>query len=355
VAQVLTVTELASLPSVISETSGLENGPDGCFWTHNDSGNDPILYCVDTTGTIVRTVAITGAVNTDWEDPAKDAAGNMYIGDFGNNLLGRTDLKILVVPNIDAATTSAAVTDTIRFSYPDQFDYPPNGSYGNFDMEAMVAFNDSLFLFSKDRSNPPTGYTKIYQLPTQNGTYIAELKDSFDTEQTNASLSVTAADISEDGTQLVLLNANRIWLFSNYSGSDFFGGDVAQLLFFGITQKEGIVFRNGFMYVTDELFFGFGGAIYRVATSLITAVTDRSKQLEITPIYTQDMTLKEIRLSDISRQITWQIFTVDGKLLQDGTVKNSTVLSSEIKAENGIYVIRISENGTALKSMMVRL
>ncbi|MDP6908857.1 MAG: hypothetical protein QF371_05085, partial [Flavobacteriales bacterium] len=287
-AQTLVVNQLCNLPADVNETSGLENGPDGCFWTHNDSGNGATLYSLDTTCTIVRTISITGTANTDWEDLAKDDDGNLYIGDFGNNGMTRTDLRILVVPSIDSATVSAAVSDTIRFSYPDQHDFPPNGDYGNFDMEAFVWYNDSLHLFSKDRSNPSTGYTKRYRLPAHAGTYEAELVDSFETGQTNFIFSITAADLSTDNSKLVLLNTDRLWLFTNYVGSDFFGGNVAELEFGTLTQKEGVVFRDGFIYLTDENSFGLGGNLYRVHPSVLVSINAKSETIAVQTVYKND-------------------------------------------------------------------
>ena len=93
--------ELCNLPANVLETSGLEVGPDGCFWTHNDSQNPAELYCIDTTGTIQRTVQVVGDINNDWEELAKDDEGNLYIGNFGNNTIDRENLRIVKIPSID--------------------------------------------------------------------------------------------------------------------------------------------------------------------------------------------------------------------------------------------------------------
>ncbi len=354
-AQTFVLNQLCNLPAEVGESSGLENGPDQCFWTHNDSGNSAILYCLDTTCTIVRTISISGAANTDWEDLAKDDEGNLYIGDFGNNSMIRTDLHVLIVPEIDAATGSAEVSDTIRFSYPDQHHFPPIGNYGNFDMEAFVWYNDSLHLFSKDRSNPSVGYTKRYKLPAQGGTYEAELVDSFETAQTNFIFSITAADLSADNSKLALLTSDRLWLFSNYIGSDFFGGDVAEIEFGTFTQKEGVVFRDGFLYLTDENSFGFGGNFYRVHPSIFVSIGQEQQQLDIQTTYKEDLTLDQVRINYKDGRVKWELYNLDGKLLELGNVENSVISSSDVSSENGVYVIRISINDKPLKALLVRL
>jgi len=313
------------------------------------------LFCLDTTCAITRTVVITGTTNSDWEDLAKDDAGNMYIGDFGNNAITRTNLRIIVVPAVDAAISTAAVSDTIHFSYPDQHNFPPIGDYGNFDMEAFVWYNDSLHLFSKDRSSPSTGYTKRYKLPAVGGTYEAELVDSFETGQANFIFSITGADLSSDNSQLVMLNSDRLWLLSSFTGSDFFGGDVAELDFGTFTQKEGVVFRNGWIYVTDENSFGMGGNLYRVHPSILVAVDHYAEQVIIEPVYNNELQLIEVRLNDLNKNASWQIFNLDGKLLEQGVVINSVVSSDDFSSENGVYVIRISIDDRPAKALLVRL
>ena len=93
-AQIENITEKYNLPNSISETSGLlfYNGK---LITHNDSGDAANLYELDTIrGNITRTITISNATNSDWEDITQDDT-HIYIGDFGNNSNGnRQDLKI---------------------------------------------------------------------------------------------------------------------------------------------------------------------------------------------------------------------------------------------------------------------
>ncbi|MDC0303519.1 T9SS type A sorting domain-containing protein [Flavobacteriales bacterium] len=349
--QTLILSELCNMPSQVLETSGLENGTDGCFWTHNDSGNAPELFCIDTTGVIQRQVQIIGDANTDWEDLAKDNDGNMFIGNFGNNALNRTDLRIVKVPSIDTCTSSAFVTDTIRFSYPDQYDFPPEGDYGNFDMEAMVWYQDSLHLFSKDRSNPSTGYCKHYKLPSTGGDYVAELVDSLYTGSSSFVFSVTSADLSENNSELVLLNSERIWLCTNFTGSDFFDGDVAELVLGTLTQKEGICFRNGFMYVTDEDGFVPGGKLYRLHPDVFVGVGELSMDMNLQPVYNQEFQLQEIGV--LNQQVKWQLINLDGKLVKTGT-SFSSISATEFQGLQGMHVLKISSD-SGQKAMLLKL
>lgn len=347
--QTLVLEELCNLPNEVSETSGLENGPNDCFWTHNDSGNSSTLYCVDTTGIIQRTISVVGDENTDWEELTKDPDGNLYIGNFGNNSLNRIDLRIVKIPNIDTCTGTTFVTDTINFSYPDQLAFPPNGDYGNFDMEAMVWFNDSLHLFSKDRSDPSTGYCKHYKLPAVSGSYQAELVDSLLTGGSSFVFSVTGADLSEDNTKLVLLNSDRMWLCENFSGSDFFGGTVSELLLGTFSQKEGVCFKGDFIYITDEQSFGLGGKMYRLHPNVFVSVGE--EQLKANVIYNSQRRLQRIKLP--SGQINWRLLNLDGRLLESGNSMDE-ISRSDLNTDSGIYVIQL-ENDSGASSVLIQL
>jgi hypothetical protein len=97
----------------------------------------------------------------------------------------------------------------------------------------------------------------MYRLPDVPGTYTAQLIDSFNTVSW-----ITAADISPSGKSMVLMSYGMMWLFTNYTGSDFFQGK-ATMLTMDTTQTEGVVFINNTeTYLTDERFLGTGGKLY---------------------------------------------------------------------------------------------
>ena len=99
----------------------------------------------------------------------------------------------------------------ITFHYPDQKQFPPQPSNWNFECEAFFFRNDSIYLFSKNLSNPNDGYTKMYRLPDKQGAYTAELIDSFYLNE-----PVTSADISPDGKTIVLLTYFSLWVFKDF-------------------------------------------------------------------------------------------------------------------------------------------
>ena len=152
----------SDLSSTVNETSGLLWW-NNQVWTHNDSGGETDLYTIDSTnGNIIKTIAFTKGNNVDWEDIAQDDKF-FYVGDFGNNKNGnRTNLRIYRVKKSDLKTLTTVKPSIIKFSYSDQTDFTPKGNNNtNFDCEALIAYGDSLFLFSKDSVD---NKTRLYQL-----------------------------------------------------------------------------------------------------------------------------------------------------------------------------------------------
>ena len=168
---------LTDLHDSIKETSGLIYLNHKLI-THNDSGGDPALYEIDSiSGRILRTVFIENATNIDWEDICYDST-YVYIGDFGNDG-SRTDLKIYRLPILSYFNTpnDTVSVDTINFSFSDQRDFTPNQFATNFDAEALIAYNESLYIFTKNWGD---NWTNIYALPKTPGTYQISRLDSID-------------------------------------------------------------------------------------------------------------------------------------------------------------------------------
>lgn len=262
--QTVTLTVKANLPSVLDETSGLVAVNKNNIWSHNDSGNNPELYNFDSTGNLLRTLVISNATNIDWEDLTTDTSGDFYIGDIGNNANNRQNLKIYHITNPSLILGDSAVAEVINYSYSDQVAFPPHDSLKNFNAEGLIAFGDSLYIFSKDLSDPYSGYTKMYRLPKIAGTHVAQLVDSFYTGSgSQFTSSITGAAISPDSSRLFLLGYSKCWIFSDFTGANFFSGTCKVLDFSGLSQKEGVCFISlNEVYITDEESNNTGQKLY---------------------------------------------------------------------------------------------
>ncbi len=176
----LIVEKEMALDPEVRETSGiiLMNGR---VVTHNDSGGGPFLFELDTlTGKVMRTVRVTNAGNHDWEDISQDR-NYIYVGDIGNNNGNRKDLVIYRISkkNYLQSADNTVQAEKINIRYSNQTDFSSRRFSSNYDAEALMATEDSLYIFSKNWLNMKT---YIYAVPKTPGDYSLQIRDSLDTE-----------------------------------------------------------------------------------------------------------------------------------------------------------------------------
>ena len=245
-------TNITNLPDVIDESSGLENANSENFWSFNDRNGTPDLYQFDASGTVNRVLNISNATNVDWEDITQDDAGNLYVGDFGNNDNDRKDLLIYKIDKNDKNSNSVVATK-IEFSFPNQTAFPPPDSEHFFDVESMFSKDEFLYLMTRDRSKPFIGKTSLYRLPNVEGTYEATFIKEFYTDAKKDKGQITAADLSPDGKTLAMVSKEQIWLFQNIINDDFLGGEMLKLELPIQVDMEGLVFQNNCtIYLSNE-------------------------------------------------------------------------------------------------------
>ncbi|WP_289039574.1 T9SS type A sorting domain-containing protein [uncultured Zobellia sp.] len=166
--------EVGELPTEVSASSGLLFF-DGRLITHNDSGNLPELYEIDTLSFKVnRTVSITNIENNDWEDIAQDDTF-IYIGDFGNYNGIRRDLAVYRISKSDYLKSDNVVADKIEFTYENQENFENSGN-SDWDAEALVVVENQLLIFTKQWQSKGT---VAYQLSTEPGKHVAKRLDDY--------------------------------------------------------------------------------------------------------------------------------------------------------------------------------
>ncbi|QCR24457.1 hypothetical protein [Pontibacter sp. SGAir0037] len=237
------VQRIATVDEGILESSGLAHASDSTFWTHGDSGLKSDLFLTNLKGDLLDVVSLPVS-NYDWEDLAKDKAGNLYIGDFGNNANTRTDLRVY---KVQAGTM--AVTDTINFRFADQEVFPPPFRKRHYDLEAFFYRSDSLYLFSKSRAlfKP---ITRLYKMPAQAGEYDVQPQ-----EELRLQSPVTAADIAPAEDAFALLGYGRLYLFkpASAAGKVNFNGKRYCLPIGRTGQAEAVLYLSpGQLLVSNE-------------------------------------------------------------------------------------------------------
>jgi len=238
----LTLQVVGDLPVAVNETSGLA-WVNNHLITHNDKGNSNHLFIIDTANAAgISQVTLSGAPNIDWEDLATDQDNN------GN----RRDLRIWRVAKSQWTTSgSVPAAGAIAFHYPEQTQFESNKSH-NFDSEALFAYGDSLYLFTKNRGNQRSD---LYALPKTPGNWPAHRKGDF-----NPEALITGGTISSDGQAVVLLGIQNkqhcyLYVFTNYQAPDFLRGKLERYYigpFSEVGQTEALAFVGPHLYLSSE-------------------------------------------------------------------------------------------------------
>ncbi len=236
------------LPSNINESSGLAMENEYSLWTINDGGNPAELFLLDTSANLLRTLKLNGTDNRDWESLFKGDDGSLYIGDFGNNDNVRKDLRIYALTQQQLSQDTASPY-LITFEYEDQFAFPPSEEEKRFDCEAMFIFGDSIYLVSKNWTNPFDGRAFLYAFPNAPGHHFAHKLDSFNAGTISLISQITGATII--GKRILLVGSIYIWEF-NFNDYPRFEGLMRTELG-SLSQKEAItVFGSDRIYISEE-------------------------------------------------------------------------------------------------------
>ncbi|CAA6804793.1 MAG: Unknown protein [uncultured Sulfurovum sp.] len=247
------VLSITDLNDTLSETSGLAY-VDGTLWAHNDSGGEAKLYAIsENNGSILKTVTISNATNVDWEDLAFDET-HLFIGDFGNNRGIRKNLSIYKVKLADLKTETTVEAEKIAFSYATQTDFTANSST-NYDCEAFIAYENNLYLFSKNYGNAQTDMYKL-------GMSSVEVAEKVSTFDTGALVTGASIDVSNKSLALIGYGASstsegnpKTWIFSEFTDTDFFKGKQEKISWGtpNIAQIEGVTHKEkGELYIGSE-------------------------------------------------------------------------------------------------------
>ncbi len=140
----------------VKESSGIAASRrfHGVYWTHNDSGDGPLIYAFDKSGVSKGVWRVSGATARDWEDIAAGpgpGAGKsyLYIGDIGDNQEKRPEIVVYRVPEPEINTKGLAKgknsatdpSEAIRLRYPD----------GSHDAESLLVHprTGSIYIVTK--------------------------------------------------------------------------------------------------------------------------------------------------------------------------------------------------------------
>ena len=342
---------VTNLSELVNETSGLVN-LNGEIWTHNDSGDEAVLYqVIPENGNINRIVEIINASNEDWEDIAYDD-NYVYIGDIGNNYGDRTDLCIYKISRAALEVSDQVYAEIIHYSYSDQTSWEPSHNNNDFDCEALTSYGDKLYLFSK---NWVDQQTRCYQLSKQAGTHIAQFQSTFDIE-----CLVTGAEMLEPSNSLVLIGYNisggsYTWTFEDFMGNDFFDGIDNKLIWTSLTQIEGVCAanNNGILISTEGISSFLDPTLYHHDIQVNSTAITHQNPFTFRVLSNSNSILIEPESGEtITAEI--QLLSTSGRILYNNKYVDYLEVQIPVNVPNGIYLlVVISENG--INSYKVKL
>jgi hypothetical protein len=197
----------------IDESSGLaasrRYAKEQLLWTHNDSGGEPTLYCINMAGETVADANLQGAQNIDWEDIGISGQW-IYVADCGDNRERRPNITIyrLHEPELNPKNLGAKLTssfETMTLKYPD----------GSHNCETILPFHDGTLLFVSKKG----GISRIYKtpLPFKDGASqtledVGEFAFSDGGEKPNPySMLTTGGSVANDEKHLVIRTYTRAY------------------------------------------------------------------------------------------------------------------------------------------------
>ena len=197
----------------LAEISGMafsKRSP-GTLWMINDSGNEALLFALDTSGNTLAQWQV-GAPNRDWEDLASvEFNGDAYllIADIGDNLAIKKQHSIFVIrePEMgDDPNTVLKPIEHIRFSYSD----------GSHNAESIATDGQQIYIATKHAIgiDGPVQST-LYSLPltignVSNNTLVATPIAAFPKTAQNLEAKLVAAIAGQDLNQPTAMDIDTL-------------------------------------------------------------------------------------------------------------------------------------------------
>jgi len=192
----------------LNEVSGIaaSYGMPGALWVEEDSGNPSVISLLGSDGKYLGSMSLNKITDRDWEDMSSapgptDGLHYIYLADIGDNDKKYPTKYIYRFPEppVSLGTTpfqnSISTFDIISFSFPD----------GVKNAEAVMVdpSTKDIYVISKE-SDKAGVYIASYPQPIGKNFVLTKVG-------TLPFIKVTAADISPDGTEIVIKNYTQIY------------------------------------------------------------------------------------------------------------------------------------------------
>jgi hypothetical protein len=257
----------------MKEASGIVasiNNP-GMWWIINDSGYEPIVYLVDSTGQAQAHYRVDGVKNRDWEDLAMrtnpiTGVPELLIAEIGDNRAVYPLKHIYVIDEPMFTTSNLRMAPSLVQPRTYSYVYPD----GNRDAETLMVdpLTQSWVVVSKREEN-----VRVYQFNSSyiedaDATYANASDTKYQYTQVDTLLYVhalsfgaaVAGDFSADGMEILIKNYNQVFYWKRESPSqsivDVFKQETLPQPYEPEAQGESIAFtrysRAGYVTVSEK-------------------------------------------------------------------------------------------------------
>jgi hypothetical protein len=239
--------------SGLLEASGLcaSRRSPGVFFTHNDSGTSSDVYAFAADGSLVATLALSGALSEDWEDigvgpgPQLDKS-YLYVADIGDNDRIRTTSIVIqraLEPELNESERGRTLSlpfDSLYFSYPDQ---PHNA-------ETLLVDPLSADLYIATKGDADGARVYVAHAP-HSTTVITPLEYvttlAFGAAPLSGSPLATGGSVAPDGSALLIRTYDAVFSWSRPPGTSLgqaLLGEPCPLPVASEAQGEGVSFAS---------------------------------------------------------------------------------------------------------------
>ena len=193
----------------LEEMSGLvfsKKHPDKLY-THTDSGGEAAVYVLDSLGNELGKIMLEGVENRDWEDiavsPGPGGKSYVYVGEIGDNLGVHQAVQVFRFPEPgDLSKKITIKPEVLTFTYPE----------GARDAESLFVDPISGDLFVVSKRDKQNALFRIQATDFGKASVVAE-------ELVKLPLtSATAADISQDGSRILIKNYFKVYYWDRKAG-----------------------------------------------------------------------------------------------------------------------------------------
>ena len=193
----------------ITESSGLSASEcQDVLWTHNDAGNAPLVFAMDTTGKHLGTWKVEGANSVDWESIAthRDASGKCFllIADFGDNDERRESVEIyrIAEPSISPESASSNAANPLTTASAEVMRYTYSDGSQNAETILVHPKSGDVYIVTKEKAGP-AGVHRIAQQYGRSEILRTQRIAEVSVPSTPEGL-LTGGSFSPDGTRLML-------------------------------------------------------------------------------------------------------------------------------------------------------